>query len=100
MAGNVKKTVALCGAGVWASWAVLGVVNLWLGDISRVDYGCCWIVALVHIALYYEETVDKWNRLEDEHRKALEILESYRKDAESTQGGLEGRQTRPGGLDG
>lgn len=89
---ETKRTIALCGAAIWAAWLALGIFNLWRGDISRVTYGCCLFVALHHIAFYYRELWERWDRWEKEEARMREILEYLRTDVKSPLEAQNGRQ--------
>ena len=30
-------------------WYILGVLNLYFGEISRFSYACCWIMLLIEL---------------------------------------------------
>lgn len=79
---KAERAFAATGAAIWACWFVLGVLNLYRGNISRVAYGTCWFIALWHIALYYWSVWERWAMAARKDRVIYGLLKQLKEEEE------------------
>lgn len=82
MEKSIKRTIVLAGAAIWVCWFVLGVLNLYRGNISRITYGSCWFIALWFIASYYWSVWERWAMVERKDRVIYGLLKQLKEQEE------------------